>query len=89
MNTVAHTIVKFGPGQDVRLPNPPRRRLLLKITASFQIEDSSDTDFVNSAIEEVLKALNEARLTISSSIEEEEEPTARVEIHNMPEEPGT
>ena len=89
MSTVAHTILEFGPGQDVRLPRPPRRRLLVQINASFQAMDDADTDFVTSAIEEALKVLNDANLSIESDFGGEEGATAIVEIHNMPEEPGT
>ena len=85
MSTVAHTVLEFGPGQEVKVPGPPKRRLVVNITATYIVDSTLDAQFVEDVLEQALDILTE----IPEVDKDGEEPTARVEIHNIPEESGT
>ena len=88
MSTVAHTVLEFGP-DDVIIPRSPDRRLVVAITASYRTSWDSDVEEVQRMIAAALQNLVPQSPELNRLTAEEEEPTARVEIHNIPEEPGT
>jgi len=84
MTTVAHSILEFGPGRAVEIPGPSKRRLVISIAATYIVDSTTDAAFVEDVLEQALDILTE----IPEVDKDGEEPTARVEIHNIPEEPA-
>lgn len=92
MSTVAHTILEFGPDQEVKLPNQRARRFVVKVSATYVVSSPEGKKCIEDLIIDAIDALNGVPMKLIDAGEidmEKEEPTARIEIHNIPEEPGT
>ena len=87
MSTVAHIILDFGPDVAVELPNQSARRFVVSVSATYIVSTPEGKRCIENLISDAIGALNGVPVKLIDTGEvdmDEEEPTARIEIHNIP-----